>query len=369
MKSSRVPPRAVGAVWAGVVAVVLTVLILLVPDGPSTPLTTAAALACGLAQAASVLLIGRRPEWAITLAIAAGIGVEAFAPQVGWLGLAAGPLIAFARIRPPRVSLWALGVMVALTPWKLVDGGGWREVVIAVFASLLGWTWGELDRSRCIRREQERRRIVSDERARLARELHDVVAHNVSLMVVQAGAAADVFARRPEQALAALDTIQEAGRSALGELRAMLQTLRPDGTEPRAPQPGLDQLDSLAASLGAVGLPVAVNRDGPAREVPADVSLSVYRIVQESLTNTLRHARATRAEVRLRWTDAELHLEITDDGTAGASRVPAAFTGGSGAGLAGMRERARLVGGSLDAGPLHEGGFRVSASLPLGASA
>ncbi|MEV4537717.1 histidine kinase [Asanoa sp. NPDC049518] len=368
MKSSRVPPRAVGATWAGVVAVVLTVLILLVPDGPATPLTTALALACGLAQAASVLLIGRRPEWAITLAIAAGIGVEAFAPQVGWLGLAAGPLIAYARIRPPRRSLWALGVMVALTPWKLVDGG-WREVVIAVFASLLGWTWGELDRSRCIRREQERRRIVSDERARLARELHDVVAHNVSLMVVQAGAAADVFARRPEQALAALDTIQEAGRSALGELRAMLQTLRPDGTEPRAPQPGLDQLDSLAASLGAVGLPVAVTRAGEARAVPADVSLSVYRIVQESLTNTLRHARATRAEVQLRWTDAELHVEITDDGTAGAARVPAAFGGGSGAGLAGMRERARLVGGSLDAGPLHEGGFRVSASLPLGAPA
>ena len=361
-------PTVSDAVWAGVLAVVSTALILVLPPRPDTAVTMAAAVACALVQAASLLLMRRRPEWAMGLAIAAGIGVEAFAPHVGWLGLAAAPLISFARIRPPRVSLWALGVMLALTPWKLLHDG-WRELITAVFASLLGWAWGELARSRCIRREQERRRIVSDERARLARELHDVIAHNVSLMVVQAGAAADVFDKRPERALAALATIQEAGRSALGELRAMLQTLRPDDTEPRGPQPGLDQLDTLAASLGAVGLAVAVNRAGVARPVPADVSLSVYRIVQESLTNTLRHARATRAEVDLRWTDAALHVEITDDGTATPARVPPAHGAGAAAGLVGMRERARLVGGSLDAGPLPTGGFRVSAHLPLGASA
>jgi signal transduction histidine kinase len=361
-------PAAADAVWAGVLAVALTALILGLPEGPDTPVTMAAAMVCAIVQAGSLTLMRRRPEWAMGLAIGAGIGVEALAPQIGWLGLASGPLVYFARIRPPRVSLWALGVMLALTPWKLVDAG-WRELIIAVFASLLGWAWGELARSRCIRRQQERRRIVSDERARLARELHDVIAHNVSLMVVQAGAAADVFDKRPERARAALDTIQEAGRSALGELRAMLQTLRPDGAEPRAPQPGLDQLDALAASLGAVGLPVAVNRAGVARAVPADVSLSAYRIVQESLTNTLRHARATRAEVDLRWTDAALHLEITDDGTATPVRVPSSHGAGSGAGLVGMRERARLVGGSLDAGPLPAGGFRVAARLPLAASA
>jgi signal transduction histidine kinase len=356
---------AADVVWAGVLAAILIGLILVVPGGPDTPAATAAAVGCAIVQAASLILMRRWPEWAMGGAIAAGIGVEALAPDVGWLGLAAAPLIYFARIRPPRVSLWALAVMLALTPWKLVDGG-WPDLIIAVFASLLGWSWGELDRSRCIRREQERRRIVADERARLARELHDVVAHNVSLMLVQAGAAADVFDKRPERARAALETIQEAGRSALGELRAMLQTMRPDGVEPRAPQPGLDQLDALAASLGAAGLAVAVHRAGTARAVPADVSLSAYRIVQESLTNTLRHARATRAEVDLRWTDAALHLEITDDGTATAVRVPAARDAGAGAGLVGMRERARLVGGSLDAGPLPAGGFRVSARLPLG---
>jgi signal transduction histidine kinase len=367
MRAFRMKPTASGAVWAGVLAAALTGLILGLPGGPDTPVTIAAALACAIVQAASLTLMRRWPECAMGLAIAAGIGVEALAPQVGWLGLAAGPLIYFARIRPPRVSLWALGVLLALTPWKLLHGG-WRELIIAVFGSLLGWAWGELNRSRCIRREQERRRIVSDERARLARELHDVVAHNVSLMVVQAGAAAAVFDKRPERARAALDTIQEAGRSALGELRAMLQTLRPDGAELRAPQPGLDQLDALAASIGAAGLAVAVNQAGVARAVPADVSLSAYRIVQESLTNTLRHARATRAEVDLRWTDAALHLQITDDGTASPVRALSSHGAGAGAGLVGMRERARLVGGSLDAGPLPAGGFRVSAQLPLGAS-
>jgi signal transduction histidine kinase len=374
MNAPRLTPTASDAAWSGVLAVLLTALILVVPEGPDTAVTMAAAVACALVQAAALMLIRRWPEWAMGLAIVAGAGIEALAPGVGWLGMAAAPLISFARIRPPRVSLWALGVMLALTPWKLVDGG-WRELTIAVFASLLGWAWGELARSRCIRREQERRRIVSDERARLARELHDVVAHNVSLMVVQAGAAADVFDKRPERARAALLTIQEVGSSALGELRAMLQTLRPDGTEPRAPQPGIDQLDALAASLGAAGLAVAVNRAGAARAVPAGVSLSAYRIVQESLTNTLRHARATRAEVDLRWSDAALHIEITDDGTAAPTRVPAAHgaerdgAGTHGAGLVGMHERARLVGGSLDAGPLPTGGFRVSAELPLGASA
>ncbi|MBB4764199.1 sensor histidine kinase [Amorphoplanes digitatis] len=365
MRTFRMRPAVSDAAWAGVLAVLLTALILAVPEGPGTVAATVAAVCCGLAQAATLLLMRRWPEAAMGLAIAAGIGIEALAPQVGWLGLAAAPLISYARIRPPRVSLRALAVMLALTPWSYLHGG-WAELVTAVFGSLLGWAWGELARTRCIRREQERRRIVSDERARLARELHDVIAHNVSLMVVQAGAAADVFDRRPERARAALDTIQDAGRSALGELRVMLQALRPDGTEPRSPQPGLDQLDALAASLGAAGLAVAVNRAGPARIVPADVSLSAYRIVQESLTNTLRHARATRAEVDLRWTDAALHLEITDDG-APAARVPAPH--GAGAGLVGMRERARLVGGSLDAGPLPAGGFRVSARLPLGAPA
>jgi signal transduction histidine kinase len=356
----RIPTRPLDAAIGATLAVGLSTLIL-GPDGPTSAPAAAAAIGCAVVQGGSLLWIRRFPERGMAVAILAGIGVEAFAPHISWLGFAAVPLTYLARLRPPRVSLWGLAVLLALSPWKLVTGG-WRDLLIAVFASALGWAWGELARSRAIRRAQERRRIVTDERARIARELHDVVAHTVSVIVVQAGAAADVFDARPDRARAALDTIQAAGRTALAELRAMLDTMRPDDdADPRAPQPGLDQLDALAASLGATGLQVAVRHAGAARDLPANVSLSAYRIVQESLTNTLRHARATRAEVDVRWTDAALHLDITDDGAGESGRSSA----GNGAGLVGMRERARLLGGSLDAGPLPSGGFRVSAELPL----
>jgi signal transduction histidine kinase len=345
---------------AAAMALTLIGLVLGAPDGPQTTPGRGAALVLAVVQASTVLWIRRRPEAAMAVALAAGIGIEALAPHVGWLGLAAAPLSYFAWLRPPRVSLWALGVMLALSPWTLATGG-WRDLLLAVFASGFGWVWGELGRTRMVRRAEERRRIVDAERARIARELHDVVAHTVSLMVVQAGAAADVFDARPDRARAALDTIQDAGRRALSELRAMLRTLRPDEeSEPRTPQPGLEQLDALAASLGATGLAVAINRAGYERALPSDVSLSAYRIVQESLTNTLRHGRATRAEVDVRWTDGMLRLEIVDDGAL-AGTPP----GRAGHGLAGMRERARLLGGTFDAGPVASGGFKVSATLPL----
>jgi signal transduction histidine kinase len=359
----RIRPHRLDAAIGATLAVTLTALILVVPGGPASPAAMVAAVACAALQGATVPWMRRFPERAMAVALLAGVGVEAFAPHVGWLGLAAAPLTYLSRLRPPRVSLWGLGAMLALSPWTLATGG-WRDLLIAVFASALGWAWGELARSAAERRAQERQRIVADERARIARELHDVVAHTVSVIVVQAGAAADVFDARPDRARAALDTIQSAGRTALGELRAMLATMRPDDPDPRTPQPGLEQLDALAASLGATGLRVAVRHTGAVRPVPANVGLSAYRIVQESLTNTLRHARATRAEVDLRWTDTALHLEITDDGVDGTGGGIRPSPGG-GAGLVGMRERARLLGGSLDAGPLPAGGFRVSAALPL----
>jgi signal transduction histidine kinase len=361
MNAIRCRPALLDGLLGAVLSAGLVTWLLTAPEGPG-PTGTAVAAACAVAQGASLSLMRRHTGWAVAVALLAGAGFEAVAPELGWLGLVAAPLTYLARLRPPRESLWVLGVVVALTPVKFVTGG-WQEFVIALFATLLGWSWGELARGRAVRRAQERRRIVTDERARLARELHDVVAHTVSLMVVQAGAAADVFDARPERARAALDTIQEHGRVALAELRAMLETMRAGDPDPRGPQPGLDQVEELAASLGAAGLPVAVSRAGQSREVPANVSLSVYRIVQESLTNTLRHARAARACVDLRWTDNALLVEVTDDGGAGPGPRPA-VTGG-GAGLIGMRERARLVGGTLEAGPLPAGGFRVHARLPL----
>src|SRR4051794_34925392 len=238
----------------------LITLILVMPDGPASPLSLGAALALALVQSSTVLWIRYRPELAMIIALTAGAGIQANAPHVGWLGFAVVPLSAFSWIRPPRVSIWALAVMVALSPWTLVTGG-WRDLLLAILASSLGWAWGELGRTRQIRRREERRRILDAERARIARELHDVIAHTVSVMLVQAGAAADVFDTRPDQARAALDTIQEAGRTALDDLHALLRTMRledegllPAPVPVSPPQPGIDQLDRLARSLAATGL-------------------------------------------------------------------------------------------------------------------
>jgi signal transduction histidine kinase len=177
----------------------------------------------------------------------------------------------------------------------------------------------------------------------------------VSVIVVQAAAADDVFDARPDQARAALRSIETAGREALGELRQLLGAVS-------APRPGLGRLSELTAPLQEAGLEVAVHRegaDGP--ELPAGVDLSAYRIVQEALTNTLRHAGATRASVTIRRLAGALELDVSDDGTA-TSGPPGA---GAGRGLAGMRERATMLGGTFDAGPLPDGGFRVRARLPL----
>jgi signal transduction histidine kinase len=185
----------------------------------------------------------------------------------------------------------------------------------------------------------------------------------VSVIVVQASAAEDVFDTRPDQARAALRSIEQAGRDALRELRTLLGGA-PGDPDPTHPQPGLARLDELAEPLRLGGLDVVVRREGEAPELPAGVDLSAFRIVQEALTNTLRHARATRAEVTVRFGERELELEITDDGRGS----PSALVNGAGQGLVGMRERAALLGGTLEAGPLPGGGYRVHARLPLEAS-
>jgi signal transduction histidine kinase len=256
-----------------------------------------------------------------------------------------------------------LGLLLLPAPWKLVTAG-WRDLLIAATGLGLAWAWGELLRGQSVRRQSERRRIVADERARIARELHDVVAHNVSMIAVQAAAAEDVFDARPDRARESLVAIQAAARDALGELRVLLHDMRPDGVDdPTGPQPGLEQLDSLAAALRSAGLRVALHREGSPPPLPGGVDLSAYRIVQESLTNTLRHGRATRADVTVRYGTAAVNLEIIDDGVGGPGAVTDGTTGEHG--IVGMRERARLLGGTLDAGPLPDGGFRVRAHLPV----
>src|SRR6266511_4466792 len=212
-------------------------------------------------------------------------------------------------------------------------------------------------------REEEARRRVDEERLRIARELHDVVSHSIGVISVQAGVAAHLLRRRPDKAAQSLEAIRRASDEALGELHAMLGVLRQpgDGRAPLAPAPGLAQLDALVGQAEAAGLKVEVALEGEPRALPPAVDLACYRIVQESLTNVVRHAGASRATVTVNHRDGEVVVEVLDDGLGAAAGVPAA---GAGQGINGMRERARALGGTLQAAPCPDGGFLVRARLP-----
>jgi signal transduction histidine kinase len=203
----------------------------------------------------------------------------------------------------------------------------------------------------------EARRAAAEEQARIARELHDVIAHALSVIVVQAGAADDVYEVDPRLTREPIRAIDTAARVALADLRRVLGLLEHDAGY--APQPGLGGLDDLVTRVRATGLQVALRVDGKPRRLPATVDLSAYRIVQEALTNTLKHAHAEHVHVRVRYGD-ELVLEVRDDGRGSANGT------GGGSGLIGMRERVALLGGTLEAGALAAGGYRVAASIPAG---
>jgi len=211
-------------------------------------------------------------------------------------------------------------------------------------------------------REANIQRAAAEEQARISRELHDVIAHNVSVMTVQAAAARDVFDSDPSRAREALGSIESTGRAALTELRRLLSAVR-DGSPPElAPQPGLDALDELVSRVRRSGLDVELRVEGDRPALPAALDLSAYRIVQEALTNTLKHASASRAWVDVRFGDSTIDVTVRDDGIGSTPNG-----GASGRGLVGMRERVELFGGHLDAGPRAGGGYSVSARLPLAA--
>jgi signal transduction histidine kinase len=218
--------------------------------------------------------------------------------------------------------------------------------------------------------ETQTRRAVEAERARIASELHDVVTHNVSVMVVQAGAARSVLDSSPEQAREALLAVEGSGRTAMGELRHLLGLLAPAGNHGSAadeaalvPQPGLGQVRALVDRVRAAGLPAELIVTEGARPLPPGVDLAAYRVVQEALTNVLKHGGGARAVVRLAYGERELVITVTDDGAA-AGYVPQGSRG-AGRGLIGLRERLGLYGGELDAGPRPGGGWRVRAIIPL----
>jgi signal transduction histidine kinase len=218
------------------------------------------------------------------------------------------------------------------------------------------------DRASRLEREREERAAtaVVQERGRIARELHDVVAHGVSVMVVQAQAGPRLLGDA-ELARAAFRSIEASGREALVELRRLLGILR-TGDEQLAigPQPGLDSLDSLVEQVREAGLPVVLTIEGEQAPLPPGVDLSAYRIVQEALTNSLKHAGRAEAEIVIRYTASALELRIADNGA-----PPPANGNGTGHGLVGMRERVALYGGSLETGVVEQGGYEVRARLPL----
>jgi signal transduction histidine kinase len=218
---------------------------------------------------------------------------------------------------------------------------------------------GRILRAREYRYEDTVRSAVVEERTRIARELHDVVAHSVSVMVVQAGAAEDLLDRDPERARPPLRSIQETGGHAINELQRMLGLLR-DDSRPHAlePQPGTAQLDQLIDQMSEVGLPVQLRVEGTPRPLSPGVELAIFRVVQEALTNTLKHAGSATSTLVLRYGERELDLEVVDDGSGGRSN-------GAGHGLIGMRERVAIYDGVLEAGPRPEGGFAVRVRLPL----
>ena len=267
-----------------------------------------------------------------------------------------------------RAGLAALAVLAL--PLYLSGDIGPVEATFELGFLALGWMFGaylgELrGRAARVRREHENetKRAIAEEQARIARELHDVMAHSVSVMVVQAAAAEDVFDATPERAREALRSIESTGRRALAEVRRVLDAIRPEDGEggPLSPQPTLARLDDLLGQVRATGVPVTLRIVGSRSDLPDGVDLSAYRIVQEALTNTLKHGRGVSAvSVVLRYDPAEFLVEVCDDGTA-----TAATDGATGRGLIGMRERVALYGGDLVAGPRSGGGFGVVARFPI----
>jgi signal transduction histidine kinase len=213
-------------------------------------------------------------------------------------------------------------------------------------------------------REENAQRAVLDERVRIARELHDVVAHHVSVMGIQAGAARSVMRKQPERAEEALTSIESSSRQAVVELHHLLGFLRRDGQQDGlTPQPNLSQLPELVAEAGGDAVQVRLQIEGEPRPLPGTLELSAYRVIQEALTNTRKHADATTSTVRVAYQPTMLEIEVLDDGRGGAA--PA----NGGHGLIGMRERVGLHGGHLRAGSRPEGGFAVHATFPVDAGA
>ncbi|HEY7014400.1 MAG TPA: histidine kinase [Streptosporangiaceae bacterium] len=379
-------PRAVAG-WRWAVDVAIALVVTAAELGGSSAAShwhtghSASALAYVLLAVGGLSLIVRRlypvPVLAVTLVTALWAGEQN--ATVVWLAL----IVAFftavlARKRAAAVASLIIGYVASVwPPWLIGQPGhataGFALGLAAGLMFLL--SVAEVIRIRNQRaaalkrsREEEQRRRASEERMRMARDLHDVVAHNISVINVQANTALHLMDRQPERARSALVTINDVSKQALVELRSVLGVLRDvDESAPRAPAPGLARLGDLVDNAAAAGLTVRTEQDGRQVPLPADVDLAAYRIVQEALTNSARHSGGRLATVHLGYGDGALEIEVCDDGPPrprGAG-PPGGAGNGSGNGIAGMTERAAALGGTLTAGPRPDGGFEVRARLPL----
>ena len=339
-----------------------------------------------LASILPLLVMRRNPVWALAVAFAAGCGnILLTAPhQASFEGFVALVVLVYgagAYLETAR-AVWTIAILdlavVALgVSLALFDDYDSLEYFPVPLWFAMAWVVGRLMRSWRLRAEEleelaaelasERdiraKAAVEAERMRIARELHDVVAHNVSVMTIQATAASRILANDPEAALDALASIERTGRETVDEMRILLGVLRERGAdEPFAPQPGLAELDELAERVRSAGLPVEVVVEGRPRTLAAGLDLAAYRIVQEALTNVLKHARGAQAGVTVRYTDTALELEVVDNGSGNGGG------GGAGNGLVGLQERVAMYGGQLEMGRRHEGGWVLRARLPVGST-
>ena len=391
LTSARLPLRDAFARWPRAADIVLAIALFLMivfvsfeePDGElafravgdlSIGALLLIALACGA-------LIWRRSRplivLGVTLAAVTLSAVFGYPQTVGFAMLVALYSVGL-YVTDDRWSYVGLGGAITLASISnLIEGAPAADIAFTLPVGFGVWYIGRrvrirgdylrLLQERAAQRERDQaaaaRRAVTEERTRIARELHDVVAHRVSLMTVQAGAAKTVAADDPEAALQAMEAVEQAGRQALVELRHLLGVLRPEaGVDGLGPQPGLGDVPRLVDEFREAGMDVSLTMNGAQTDLPVSVDLSAYRIVQEALTNVLKHAGpGANAEVRLSTDNHGLTIEVLDNGH-GVTILP-----GSGHGIVGMRERALLSGGRLDAGPRPGGGgFQVVGHLPIG---
>jgi len=365
----------IATVWAAVAAAFRS-------DDPNAPRSTAWFTVPATALIMLPLLLRRRFPFAAPFAvwiIGPVVGLVdgrlvPFTPAISAAGLAAAFLLGNLR---SELEAWVgLGVVVGGAA-LIVDRDpthGASELFFVPLFFAIGWLAGYALRERAEQaeaaevraalaereREATARVAVAEERARIARELHDIVAHAVSVMVLQVGAVRHKLGDELAEDGEALKGVERTGRSALAEMRRLLAAMGSDGDRAeRAPQPGIDRLEALAEEVGRAGLPVRLHLEGEPVPIPLPIDLSAYRIVQEGLTNALKHARAQHADVTVRYRPDELQLEVRDDGRGAAS------TDGLGHGLVGVRERVKIYGGEMTAGPATGGGFVLTTRLPL----